>query len=114
MTAVLPALRPAIVESPDIAPHRTCTQCPKLIGHHYGSRPVMCAGQPFGSAECAKTWAEAPRVTVAVENAFMVPVLRDANDGQWIPGVAPDTVGGEYAAGSAWYGRRLSRRAGAR
>jgi hypothetical protein len=103
---------PAIVDTPHVAPHRPCTQCNELVGRHYGSRPVMCGGQPFGSATCATAWAEGPRVTVAVENAFTVPVVRDANGGQWIPGDALDTVGREFSAGSAYYGRR--RRAGAR
>jgi hypothetical protein len=105
---------PAIVAAPDLAPHRACTQCPKVVGYHYGSRPVMCAGQLFGSIECATAWVEAPRVTVAVENAFMVPVVRDKHGGQWLPCDAPDDGGGQYAAGSAYYGRRPSRRAGAR
>jgi hypothetical protein len=103
---------PAIVEAPDLAPHRPCTECNELVGRHYGSRPVRCAGQPFGSAECANAWREAPRPTFSVPATFTVPVLRDEHGGQWVLGDAPDTVGGEFAAGSARYGRR--RRAGAR
>jgi hypothetical protein len=67
VTAVLPDRDlPAIVDTPNLAPHRPCTECNELIGRHYGSRPVMCAGQPFGSAACAKAWREAPRPTFDV------------------------------------------------
>jgi hypothetical protein len=96
---------PAIVEAPDLPAHWRCTQCDEMVGRH-GKVPATCAVQPFGSAECAREWAEAPRPAFSVPTTFTVPVLRDEYGGQWLPGDAPDDGGGEFAAGPAYYGRR--------